>query len=328
MTEEYYISLIIQQLSEGINAEQENALNDWLNMSDENAAVKAKLVKSWNNADTYKNDTVIDEKSAWTNISSKLPTNNTSTLTKTKVKTIPIWRRPLSIAASLLLLIGFSWFFLSSPSTQSVSYATNTGETLNITLPDGSLINLNENSQLAYLDEDGTRSVKFSGEGFFNVSHDPEKPFIVESNNTTTTVLGTKFNINAISAELTEVSLFEGKVSFKANDQETILLPGNLASYNSSSNQMQTKKVANENAIAWKTGQLNFENHALEDVINTVEKYFNKEIEIDLNDNSCVFTGSFQSPEYDEVIKVFEFTYDMSFTSDGDSDKITIKNCK
>lgn len=329
MTEEYYISLIIQQLSEGISREQEMALDKWLNLSDENKAVKSKLVNSWKNADTYKVDTVVDENSAWANISSKLPSKDITTPQTAKVKSIPFWRRPLSIAASLLLLIGFSWVFLSEPSTQTVSYSTNAGETINITLPDGSLIDLNENSQLAYMDEGSTRSVKLSGEGLFNVSHDAEKPFIVETNNTTTTVLGTKFNINASSKELTEVSLFEGKVSFKANDEhETILLPGDLVSYNKTLNQMQTKKFTNENAIAWKTKQLNFENQALQDVINTIEKYFDKKIEINLNNNACVFTGSFPNPEYKEVIEVFEYTYDMSFTQNGDSDKIVIKNCK
>ena len=329
MTEEYYISLIIQQLSEGISAEQEIALNNWLSMSGENMALKSKLVKSWNKADSYKQNILIDEDSAWTNIVSKLPSRDVTINQPTKIKTIPIWRRPLSIAASLLLLIGFSWFFLSSPSNHSVSYSTNSGETINITLPDGSLIDLNENSQLAYVDEGTTRSVKLSGEGFFNVSHDPEKPFIVESNKTTTTVLGTKFNIDASSKEHTDVSLFEGKVSFKATGQnEVILLPGDLVSFNNSINQIQTENINNENAIAWKTKQLSFEDQALDDVINTIEKYFDKDIELDRNNNNCVFTGSFKNPQYKEVIAVLEYTYDMSFISNGDSDKIVIKNCK
>lgn len=328
MTEEYYISLIIQQLSEGLDPEQEMALDEWLRTSEENKAVKSKLVNSWKNADTYKVDTIVDEDSAWANITSKLPANDIVTSQITKIKTIPIWRRPLSIAASLLLLIGCSWFFLSSPSTQTVSYSTNAGETMNITLPDGSLIDLNENSQLAYIDEGTTRSVKLSGEGFFDVSHDPEKPFIVKSNNTITTVLGTKFNVDASSPEHIEVSLFEGKVSFKANEEhETILLPGNLVSYNKTLNQMQTKKFTNDNTIAWKTKYLNFEDHALEDVIKTIEKYFDKKIETNLNNSHCLFTGSIQDPEYDQVIELLQAVFEMSFTSSGDVDKMVFKNC-
>lgn len=329
MNQEKYISLIIKQFSEKLSSEEEKVLSEWESSDITNRKLKDKLKASWDKAKHYKEDVNVNEKDAWSNISSKLHVETKRTTNPNIPKTIPIWRRPLSIAASLLVLAACSWFLLSDANGQKISYSTNTNETLDITLPDGSLIYLNENSQIAYLEEEGQRNVNLNGEAFFDVSHDAANPFVVKSNNTTTTVLGTKFNINAKSNELTEVSLYEGKVSFDGADQKsTILLPGNMIRHSSNQNKTELLPFKNENAIAWKTKELKFENDKIEEVIKTIEAYFDREIELKLNGNDCVFTSNFKDPKYNDVIEVLKFTYDLSIESRNSSDIINIKDCK
>jgi len=329
MNQDQYISLIIKQLSGSLSAEEEKLLSEWESSDIANSKLKDRLVASWDKADHYKEDITVDEQDAWSNISSKLDQNSSKATSTLSIKTIPIWRRPLSIAASLLVLFACSWFFLADAKVQTISYSTDTNETLDITLPDGSLISLNESSQLAYVEEDGQRNVSLSGEAFFDVTHDPANPFVVRSNNTSTTVLGTQFNINSVSTDITEVSLFEGKVSFSGDDQKSsILLPGNMIRYSSNQNKTEILPIKNDNTIAWKTKELKFTNDKIEEVVKTLETYFDKEIRLELNGNSCLFTSTFKDPAYNDVIEVLKFTYDLSVDSNENSDIINIKNCK
>ena len=328
MNQDKYISLIIKQLSEKLSIEEEKLLNEWISSDNANCAIKDKLVASWNKANHYKEEISLNEKEAWNKISSQLSDEKTEANGPTPTKTIPIWKRPLSIAASLLFLMASSWFFISDTDIKPVNYSTAANETLAITLPDGSLINLNENSQLAYIKENGQRNVDLSGEAYFDVSHNVSQPFIVKSNNTTTKVLGTEFNINSRSNNLTEVSLFKGKVSFTGADQNLILLPGDMVKYSAAENKIEKHYIENKNTIAWKTKELKFTNDKLENVVKTLATYFDKKIELKLNGHSCVFTSNFKNPDYNEVIDVLKFTYNLNIESNNNSDVINIKDCK
>ena len=325
MNQEHYISLIIQQLSGALNEAQTTELNRWLAQSEENRSVKDKLIDSWNKADSYKNELVVDEPDAWNNISTKLTNKTKFAELKPRAKSIPIWRKPLMIAASLAVVLACSWLFLLPDSNQTIRYATNANETLDITLPDGSVVNLNENSQLTYSDTKEQRIATLDGEALFEVSHDKSHPFTVESHNTTTTVLGTKFNVNARDIEEIAVSLFEGKVSFEVPNQDVVMLaPSETIKYKRTDDIFIKTSQTNKNAIAWKTKELTFQNDNLEEVVYTIERYFDKNIDLVLSDGTCQFTGSFENPAYEEVIEVLEYTFDMSFESSTNSDNYKI----
>lgn len=329
MNQEYYISLIIQQLSGTLSEVEASDLDIWLSHSESNKSVQKKLIDSWNKADSYKDDTDVDEIAAWKIVTSRIADKSKVIDLKPKNNALALWKKSLIIAASIAVLLTCSWLFLSRESNQAVIYATNAHETLEVILPDGSLVNLNSNSELTYLETNDTRIARLDGEALFEISHDNSHPFTVNSHRTSTTVLGTKFNVRGREKETIVVSLFEGKVSFEAANQSAVILaPGEMVSYNSTGNKVEKNILQNENTMAWKTKELKFKNDNLEEVINTLEKYFYKKIELVTNDNSCRFTGAFEDPEYQDVIEVLEYTYDMNFESSINSDKISIINCK
>jgi ferric-dicitrate binding protein FerR (iron transport regulator) len=79
-----------------------------------------------------------------------------------------------------------------------------------INLPDGSKVVLNANSKLEYPPgfSNNTREVYLDGEAYFDIAHDPGKPFIVHTGSISTRVLGTAFNINAYrSQQFVEVTV-------------------------------------------------------------------------------------------------------------------------
>jgi mannose-6-phosphate isomerase-like protein (cupin superfamily) len=132
---------------------------------------------------------------------------------------VPLWRRlprwtSWATAASVLFVVGYWLLPLENPQNQEASYKTNreqttlaliekinaTAEPLSIALTDGSTVRLQPGSRISYarnFTESTNREVYLSGEAFFEVSKNPNKPFFVYANELVTKVLGTSFNVRA-----------------------------------------------------------------------------------------------------------------------------------
>lgn len=152
------------------------------------------------------------------------------------------WRFASGIAAAAVLCVAIVHGFHSGggketfPSENIQEYVINVpaGGRSDISLPDGTKVTLNAGSCLSYTSEFNkrTRDVVLSGEGYFEVAHNAEKPFNVDAGKCTVTVLGTKFDISAYGQdEEAFTALLEGSVMFKAGGEEAILAPGELATY-------------------------------------------------------------------------------------------------
>lgn len=146
-------------------------------------------------------------------------------------KTAPIPIKWLAAASILLVLSFMGWwtyqqYFLKE--TQEI-FATAKGEQRAITLSDGTEIRLNASSQIRYSkDFNGEkREITLIGEAYFNVSKDPERPFIIHTADMDIEVLGTEFNVKAYAEdETTETALISGSVAIhqRSNPQEEIIL--------------------------------------------------------------------------------------------------------
>ena len=144
----------------------------------------------------------------------------------------PIWKNNwfrMGIAASALLVL--SSLFLLFPRSQegknvqtittsltdvNIEVENTSSKEQKITLEDGSLVILKPNSRMSYPKHFGqkTRNVLLTGEAFFNVKKDHNKPFIVHTGDLVTEVLGTSFTIKSDeNANVIEVSVQTGRVS-------------------------------------------------------------------------------------------------------------------
>ncbi|MBL7756759.1 MAG: FecR domain-containing protein [Chitinophagaceae bacterium] len=123
------------------------------------------------------------------------------------------------IAASLVL----GWFFagpLLLGKDKSVSAAQNTistkrGSKSKVQLPDGTQVWLNADSRITYNEnfQGSLREVQLSGEAYFDVVRDEERPFVIHTNVIDIKVLGTAFNVRSYADEKnTETSLVRGSV--------------------------------------------------------------------------------------------------------------------
>ena len=170
-----------------------------------------------------------------------------------------------AVAASIVLLIAVGAGFWLRPTTLTAP----AGERLAATLPDGSTVELNSGARLSYIRTFGgrTRTVRLTGEAFFDVAHDAQKPFIVETFNAAVTVLGTRFNVRAWPNDPTRettVVLEEGQIqlaSVGAPEQAVVLEPGQMSRVTGDDAPSAPAPVSIEQMLIWREGGFFFSDY-------------------------------------------------------------------
>jgi len=182
--------------------------------------------------------------------------------------------------AACFLLAGFLFWQLSRPDSKA-EYAASYGQTRQVKLPDGSVVNLNSNSVLSFssdLHNKNIREVWLKGEAFFSVKHTAKSaPFIVHSGDISIEVLGTEFNVFD-RHNTTAVMLKSGKVKIKANKDSVILQPGELAEFKTKTRQWARRKVRAELYSSWKEHVWKIENESAGEVAQRIKDCFGVEV--------------------------------------------------
>ncbi len=159
------------------------------------------------------------------------------------------------------------------------SLSTSIGKTFQLTLPDGTRVWLNAESRLNYPRSftGNTRTVRLTGEAYFEVAKDAAHPFIVQSGAVKTTVLGTSFNVRNYAGEAPHVTLVEGSVNVTHQGQHLTLMPGQDATLDAD-NRLVSENVDIKYFICWKDGYFYFDNMSLREIMVQVGKWYNVDV--------------------------------------------------
>lgn len=208
---------------------------------------------------------------------------------KQLIKIVPIWSwsRRIAIAAVLILMIGLGIYVLKnqSPGVPLIVYqelVLPRGKKASITLSDGTKVYLNAGSRLRYPEKfPGTeRRIFLDGEAFFEVTKNPEKPFYVQTKQTTTRVLGTRFNIQSWKGYADRLNVEEGRVQFTAAGCiDTLILQANMQGVFDGHSLVRTV-VNSANKIAWTKGIMVFNDTKLSEVTTELERWYAVEIQL------------------------------------------------
>lgn len=181
----------------------------------------------------------------------------------------------------------YTEYFNSSNSLMSYETVAPLGSQTKIVLPDGTIVWLNSGSTLRYNNLYGNenRTVYLTGEGYFEVEKDPNKPFYVYANDIKVKVLGTIFNVRSYVDEAdVEVDLLEGKVDVSVesvkNSKVLSLLPNEKMVFNKVNKTISSHKVDASRSATWTTGKLCFVDASLEDIAKNLERKYDIKIEI------------------------------------------------
>ena len=169
---------------------------------------------------------------------------------------------------------------------KSVTYntiATPKGGQYQLILADGSKVWLNAASSVYFPTafSDKERKVVITGEAYFEVAHDPAKPFIVTANDMQVQVLGTNFNVNAYTDEpVMQTTLLEGAVKVSYKDADALLKPGQQTNIKPaiSPNIRVVENADTELAVAWKNGFTSFKNADIKTLMRQVERWYDVQV--------------------------------------------------
>ena len=166
-------------------------------------------------------------------------------------------------------------------------------------LSDGTQVWINSGSRLVYAPQftGDTREVFLEGEAYFEVAKDASKPFYVRTDAFTINVLGTKFNVKAYKDDMEYTTvLVEGKVSMRVQDQffskDVILAPNQKVTLMKGQDDFQRSNVDETGFYTnWIYGYLEFKNAHLNDVLKSIQRYYNIDIELNTGNQSSIVSG-------------------------------------
>lgn len=240
----------------------------------------------------------------------------------------------IKIAASILILFGASLFYFmgyegsaDEPAHAGSShFATSGDQQKQVTLADGTEIQLNSNSEIWIPDaEAGTdMEVELSGEAYFDVAHDPEREFTVQANETVIEVLGTSFNINSRSPRGdVQVAVVDGSVSFYSdpadnNGQSVILEKGQYAYLDIATRQISVEDFGVQNYLSWMSGRLVFDDLKLDKVCLQLNRIYQVECGFEKEDlKDLRLTADFSNESLDKTLSVIALSLDLDYRSDN-----------
>lgn len=237
------------------------------------------------------------------------------------------WRSLAIIACSLIAVAFLGYFGYHEYAIGSKELITKTapnGEKSIITLTDGSKVFLNSGSSISFprVFDKSVREITLKGEAFFEVTRNPQQPFIVKAGNLTTRVLGTSFNIQAFDSNDISVSVATGRVQVTADSyagspqngsQHSVYLdPSQQVSYQN--HQFNVSYVEIENIVSWKNNTLRFDETPLSTVGAILTRWYDVEISFDNDDIvNCRINGQYKGQRLEEVLRSIRYMYNIEY---------------
>ncbi|MCR8556592.1 DUF4974 domain-containing protein [Mucilaginibacter sp. BJC16-A38] len=271
------------------------------------------------------------------------------TLEKNNVRSLTYWKW---VAAAVLILTISGVFFYTrrqlpaSPLANVIIHHVYVpyGKTTGIVLPDGTKVKLNAGSTFSYPETFSkiTREVNLEGEGFFEVTKNAKKPFLVHTNMLTVKVLGTVFNVKAYRNDKNiETTLLTGRVQVELKnkpEKNIILLPNEkLIVANNLSGAINTPLVNAKEAkieyqvtalpqikaedikeTAWLDNRLVFTNESFEEVAKQLERKYNVQMifeEPSLKNEQI--SGVLENESLEQALQIIKMTTPFKFRVDG-----------
>jgi ferric-dicitrate binding protein FerR (iron transport regulator) len=326
-------SLLARYLSAECSREEEIEVKEWLARSAENEKMLKFMEGFWNTPEVQQQTS--DVNALWAEVEARSGIANrleASTSTK-KIRWASLMHadnyRYLRIAVSFIVLITVGYALKTYiPSFQQPDLLTITvenGKREKLALHDGTQIVLDAGSTLHYPAEftGETREVSLNGEGYFEVTSNVDKPFVVNANHATVRVLGTRFNVRAWQPDQrVTVAVAEGKVSLMAREgstREAVVISGGQASSLITGGKPTVPVSVNvDGHLGWMQNEMRFQDASVQEILHQLERWY--DIDFVISDSSNVeerLNIHLQGQSLDEILVLLSALTDLNFQRRG-----------
>lgn len=322
---------LIKFLADEANENDIDQLHQWLSKDANNH----KILTEWMDAyyHQYKNEMEFDVVKGFDLLNHKIK-EQAPVSRHHKTHDFTYWMK-LAATISIPILVTLVLFLnnpLKSNQVSMVEKSNPYGQKSIIQLGDGTIVKLNAGSSIRYPEKfsQQERKVYLKGEAFFEVTKDPDRPFLVMTDEIQTKVLGTSFNISAYEhdQEIT-VSVATGKVSVShSGDAQVYLEPSEQARFVKSDKQLSKAKTDLNNTLAWKDNVLLFEASSFAEVEQKLEMWYGVEVDLkNLQESKCLITGRYKNENLVNVLEAISLSTGIRY--EKTDNKITFKGkCK
>ncbi len=313
-------------LTKEISPTEINQVEAWADASEQNKRKLDQYKLLFQHADNFYQLKKFDTDKAWENVQKH------TALPVSVIRVADIRNRAAAIyykyAAVILIAImagsvGYFIYHKNSANSQLTEVVTLEAQVVNeYVLSDGSTVSLNSNSKLQFPEtfDKGQREITITGEAFFDVKPDPQRPFIINAGSARVKVLGTSFNVAAYpEAESVEVIVESGIVQVACCENgrtektvELLLSAGEKGTLFSSNGQFEKSINTNPNYLAWKTHNLIFEKTHLKEVVNYLNNIYHIDIQLKNKElENLLLTAEFEQKPAEFILDVIRITFDL-----------------
>jgi transmembrane sensor len=239
--------------------------NDKISNSENRKEIVEQVKSDWENMKNYNKNNEFNADNAWNKLHAKFEQDGLLEDVKVSEKQFN-YRFLLKIAAILVIGVLFTtvaYYLINNGNKTNwqVAETYKSNENLKVVLEDGSVVYMNANSKLYYPEKfaEGNRVVEFEGDAFFEITKNPNRPFIIKAKDAEIKVLGTSFNVNTnVEAKDVEVLVETGKVKLSLlNETKSVtLIPGEMGTLKG--NDVSQHKNTDKNYLSWRTKFFDF----------------------------------------------------------------------
>ena len=316
--------ILVKYLLGETSEKEEQMVKSWIAESVENEKHYTHYKLIWEESRKLGLTGHIDENAAWRRFQVLLQKKDAEKVRRNssvnETKTRRIFLR-IAAAACLFFTIGIAAYFYFT----SIITISSGDQVLIKTLPDNSVITLNKNATLSYekgFNKTG-RKVTLSGEAFFNVAPDKQKPFQIEVGDAVVTVVGTSFNIKD-DEEGTQVIVETGMVTVQVKNNRVKMLPHQKMVIRKGSEELVVHQNEDELYNYYRTNEFICKNTPLNQLIDALNKNFDTHIKIlNAEAGKLRLTTRFEKENLDDILKILSETLDVKI--EYKKDEILIK---
>ncbi len=333
MDQEYNIQQLVSYLTGNCTKKEQELVKQWLNMSGDNMLMFNDFKRVWESSAIVDQSCLVDIDKAWgdfkkrANFVESVPVevveNKHSNMRSIMVSAT-------RVAALIVILFGIYFVFDNVNQVETHTYTATVAQVNSpFVLPDGSDIIMNEGAKINYPEQFSAdvRKVSFTGEAFFDIAHNPQKPMIIAAGNVRVKILGTSFNLcNCKYNDEITLYLETGKVLFYSiNDidggiqEQIILYPGQKGIYDKVTGLITKQQIKNNNHLAWKTGILEFVNAPLADVVKALENTYRVDIVSEISLKNYHLTARYSNETTESIFESLQIIYGFNYEIDETS---------
>ena len=304
--------LLVKYLLDEASVVERDAVDRWINAKPENKKYFNHFQLIWETSKQFVVPSTVNADDAWRRFQQRAEQASKKPAVVKKMNSGRSWMRAASIAVLVAGVAALTYFLSDRFSTPVI--VASSASPVKDTLPDGSFVTLNKNSSISYEKKfkGNQREVQLKGEAFFTVTPDKKKPFVINVNDITVTVVGTSFNIKGLGGK-TQVVVETGVVRITKNRQTIDLRPGEKLVTDKADTAMRKEEVTDQLHRYYRTKEFVCDRTPLWKLVEVLNDAYDVNIIIGNNQiRSLPLTTTFYNESLDKILSIIEQTFQIS----------------